>query len=124
MPSNYYKPCAELTRCNELIEKYWKSGDYAACFRGHLELAERGYPLAECQVGYFYLNGLGVDADLEKAVYWTRRAAEHGDRDAQFNLGCLYEAGEGVQQDDAAASVWFRKAAEQGHREAILNLNR
>lgn len=124
MASDYYKPCAELTRCNELIEKYWKSGDYTACFLGHLELAKQGYPLAECQVGYFYLNGLGVKADLEKAVYWTRRAAEHGDRDAQFNLGSLYEAGEGVQQDMAEAFAWFQKAAIQGHKEAILKLKR
>ena len=46
----------------------------------------RGYPLAECQIGYFYYEGLGVEKDLEKALYWTRRAAEHGDRDGQYNL--------------------------------------
>ena len=35
------------------------------------------YPLAECQIGYFYYDGLGVEKDLEKALYWTRRAAEY-----------------------------------------------
>ena len=40
--------------------------------------AEQGYPLAECQIGYFYLERLGVEKDPERAFYWTRRAAEHG----------------------------------------------
>ena len=81
MASEYYRPCKELDICNELIEKYWESKQYDKCFEGHLVLAEQGYPLAECQIGYFYYEGLGVEKDLEKALYWTRRAAEHGDRD-------------------------------------------
>lgn len=75
MAESYYKPCAEFYRCNELIEKYWESKQYDKCFAGHMELAEKGYPLAECQVGYFYLEGLGVEKDLPKAFYWTERAA-------------------------------------------------
>lgn len=85
MASSYYKPCPELDRCDELIEKYWDTEQYDKCFAGHLELAEKGYPLAECQVGYFYYRGLGVEKDLAKALYWTQRAAEHGDRDGQYN---------------------------------------
>lgn len=57
MADNYYKPCAELEICNELIEKYFKTEQYEKCFEGHLELASKGYPLAECQVGYFYISG-------------------------------------------------------------------
>ena len=71
MASSYYKPCPELDRCDELIEKYWDTEQYDKCFAGHLELAEKGYPLAECQVGYFYYRGLGVEKDLAKALYWT-----------------------------------------------------
>lgn len=51
MEINYYKPCPEYDRCCELIDRYWEAGEYEACFKGHLELAEQGYPLAECQVG-------------------------------------------------------------------------
>ena len=71
---SYYTPCKEFDACNELIERYWKTGQYEQCFRGHLQLAEKGYPLAECQVGYFYLEGIGVQKNLEKAFYWTERA--------------------------------------------------
>lgn len=91
MAGAYYKPCKEFDICNELIEKYWESKQYDKCFEGHLVLAEQGYPLAECQIGYFYYEGLGVEKDLEKALYWTRRAAEHGDRDGQCNLAWFYE---------------------------------
>lgn len=89
---NQYKDCPELHRVDVLIEDYYCKGDYETCFRGCLELAERGYSLAECQVGYFYWMGQGVAADLEKALYWTRRAAEHGDPDAPGNLDCIAQA--------------------------------
>ena len=49
MAETYYKPCSEFDRCNELIEKYWNTKQFEKCFEGHMELAEKGYPLAECQ---------------------------------------------------------------------------
>lgn len=114
-----YKPCREFDICNELIEKYFHTQQYQKCFAGHLSLAEQGYPLAECQIGYFYYNGLGVEKDLEKAVYWTRRAADHGDRDGQYNLACFHEDAVGVARDMEQAVFWYRKAALQNHNSAI-----
>ena len=115
MADKYYKPCAELEICNELIEKYFKTKQYEKCFEGHLALAGKGYPLAECQVGYFYLDGLGVEKDVSKALYWTERAANHGDRDGQYNLAWFYEAGIGVDADTEKAKYWYKKAALQDH---------
>ncbi len=115
MSEQYYKPCRELQICNELIEKYFQTRQYQKCFEGHLALARQGYPLAECQVGYFYYDGLGTEKDLEKAVYWTRRAAHHGDRDGQYNLAWFYEDATGVERDMEQAVFWYRKAALQGH---------
>ena len=74
---------------------------------------------AECQIGYFYYDGLGVEKDLEKAVWWTRRAADHGDRDGQCNLAWFYEDGIGVEQDLEQAAFWYRQAALQNHDLAI-----
>ena len=119
MTESYYKPCRELEICDELIEKYFNTAQYEKCFEGHLALAERGYPLAECQVGYFYCEGLGVEKDLEKAVWWTRRAADHGDRDGQCNLAWFYEDAIGVERDMEQAAFWYRQAALQGHDLAI-----
>ena len=119
MASAYYKPCPELDRCNELIEKYWKTQQYEKCFSGYLALAKQGYPLAECQVGYFYLEGQGVEKDLEKALYWTEQVAIHGDWDGQFNLGWFYEEGTAVPADMEKARHWYKQAALQGHELAL-----
>ena len=119
MSESYYKPCRELDICNQLIEKYFNTRQYKKCFEGHLALAEQGYPLAECQIGYFYCDGLGVEKDYEKALYWTRRAADHGDRDGQCNLAWFYEEAIGVERDMEQAIFWYRKAALQDHDLAI-----
>lgn len=119
MADSYYKPCRELDICNELIEKYFNTQQYEKCFEGHWALAEQGYPLAECQVGYFYYDGLGVEKNLAKAVWWTRRAADHGDRDGQCNLAWFYEDGIGVERDMEQTAFWYRQAALQDHDLAI-----
>lgn len=119
MSDSYYAPCRELDICNALIETYFQTQQYEKCFEGHLALAEQGYPLAECQVGYFYYEGLGVAKDLSKAVYWTRRAADHGDRDGQCNLAWFHEDGIGVARDLEQAKFWYMKAARQSHDLAI-----
>lgn len=115
----YYKPCPEFDECKRLIDEYFKTEQYDKCFQGHLPLAEKGYPLAECQIGYFYYEGLGAEKDLDKAFYWTRRAAQHGDRDGQFNLGFFYEEGIGTAPDMETAKYWYAEAAKQNHELAI-----
>lgn len=118
MASRYYAPCRELEICDSLFSQYWEAGEYGRIFSGLLPLAEQGYPLAECQVGYFYAQGLGVERDLDRALLWTRRAAEHGDRDGQFNLGCFYEEGTVLARSMEQAALWYQRAARQGHTEA------
>lgn len=114
-----YAPCKEFDACNKLIETYFLTGRYQECFAGHLNIAKTGYPLAECQVGYFYHEGLGVKQDLEQSFYWTKRGAEHGDWDAQYNLALwFYEPGVVVEQDLEKAGEWYVKAALSGHPEA------
>ena len=122
MASRYYAPCRELEICDSLFNQYWEAGEYGRIFSGLLPLAEQGYPLAECQVGYFYAEGLGVERDLDRALLWTRRAAEHGDRDGQFNLGCFYEEGTVLARDMEQAALWYQRAARQGHTEAAERL--
>ena len=119
MASSYYKPCPELDICNALIETYWEAGRYDKCLEGFLPLAEQGYPLAECQAGYFYWEGLGVEKNPDKAFYWTRRAAEHGDWDGQYNLAEFYEKGECTAPDMEQARRWYLQAARQGHQLAL-----
>ncbi|MBQ9458488.1 MAG: sel1 repeat family protein [Oscillospiraceae bacterium] len=115
----YYRPCPELDECRRLIREYFETEQFEKCFQGHYPLAEKGYPLAECQVGYFYLDGLGVEKDEGKAFYWTKRAAEHGDRDGQYNLAEFYREGVGTEPDMEKAKYWYLCAAKQEHDLAI-----
>ena len=66
-------------------EKLFNTQRYEKYFEGRLALAGQGHPLAECQIAYFYYDGLGVEKYLEKALCWTRRAADHGDRPSRRN---------------------------------------
>ncbi len=55
----------------------------------------------------------------EQTVRFTRRAADHGDRDGQYNLAHFHEDGIGVKRDMEQAIFWYRKAALQNHDLAI-----
>ena len=90
-----------------------------SAFKGIFHLLKRVIHQLSGQVGYFYYDGLGVEKNAEKAFYWTKRAAEHGDRDGQFNLACFYEEGIGTGIDMEAAKMWYGKAAKQNHDLAI-----
>lgn len=120
MAYEYYKKCSALEACNRLIDEHWEKKEFAECFAGHMSFAEKGYALAECQIGYFYEEGLGTARDKQQALYWTERAAFHGDRDGQCNLAEFYEDGIfGLEKSKELAKFWYAKAAEQGHDMAI-----
>lgn len=115
----YYKDCEELDMCHAL-DKYWENKDFEKWTQGYIEIANKtGYPLAFCQVGYAYLEGIGVEKDTKAAFLWTLKGANIGDRDAQFNLGYMYENGIYVEQNKSTALEWFNKAALQEHNLAI-----
>ena len=57
----------------EMLEHLWKEG----------------FTLAAHQLGKVYRDGLGVDADTEKAIEWFRKAAERGELCSAHALGKL-----------------------------------
>ncbi len=84
--------------------------------------AEKGYSVAQYNLGFMYAEGLGVVQDDAEAVKWYRKAAERVIAVAQYNMGVMYQMGRGVAQDDAEAVKWYRKAAEKGFAVAQNNL--
>ena len=58
----------------------------------------------------FYLNGYGCGKDYNKAFYWTKRAANHGDKDAMNNLSSFYSQGIGTDKNLDKAEYWKDKA--------------
>ena len=80
--------------------------------------AEQGYPMAQCNLGHLYANGMGVGKDETKAFAWYLQAATQGDIQAQCIVAGMYKKGRGVARNDEACYVWYHKAALQGHVEA------
>jgi TPR repeat protein len=99
-----------------------KSDEMASRIAELLLPAETGDTDAQCDLGWIYSTGDGVEPDPTEGVKWYRAAAENGSSMAQYNLGIIYKNGHGVAQDYAEASRWYRMAAEQGDADAQYNL--
>jgi TPR repeat protein len=72
---------------------------------------------AQYILGYFYENGLGVEVDYEKAVYWYEKSADQNHPQAQLALGRMYHEAKGVPEDFSKSAYWLKVAAEQGDRD-------
>ena len=66
--------------------------------------AETQYTLAIC-----YLNGYGVEKDLEKHIYWLRLSAEQGWGHAIYRMCLNYAFGFCVERDCEKAKYWYLK---------------
>lgn len=84
--------------------------------------ARSGSAYEQFILGTMYNQGISVQQDYARAVFWYRKAAEQGYADAQGNLCEMYGDGHGVPQDYAQALAWCRKAAEQGLAPAQYSL--
>jgi uncharacterized protein len=104
-PSHLYNRSLESLTGQRAREDAHKS------FMLNSQAAESGMRDAVLAMGWFYLNGVGVERDAEQARRWYRKSARQGDSRAMFSLGQMaYD-----EQDFADAQVWFRRASEKGH---------
>lgn len=60
--------------------------------------AEQDFAAAQYDLGACYLNGLGVEEDEKRALYWVQKAAEQDYADAQVVLGNFYSEGIGAEK--------------------------
>lgn len=73
-------------------------------------------------LAYLYEYGLGVTADINKAIELYENAGNAGHVDAMFNLGLMYLNGKKVTGNPSKSRYWFKKAAERGDAEAMVYL--
>ena len=74
------------------------------------ESAENGDAFAQYLYGYYFEEGISVEKNYQKALYWYKKAAAQGNAIAQNNIGGMYNDGEGVEKDTDKAKDWFEKA--------------
>ncbi len=85
--------------------------DLVRAFELNAEAADLGYHDAVLAMGWFFLNGFGVDKDVDAAESWYRKSARQGDPRAMFSLGQMaYGQGEYRRARD-----WFGRAIDRGH---------
>jgi TPR repeat protein len=98
------------------LHGYRAQEDPQKSFLLNAQAAESGMRDAVLAMGWFYLNGVGVEPDLEEARRWYRKSARQGDPRAMFSLGQMaYD-----ERDHADALVWFRRAADKGHARSLF----
>lgn len=89
--------------------------DEHRAFSLNAEAARAGHSDAVLAMGWFYLNGIGVERDVEHARKWYRESARRGQPKAMFSLGQIaYNEG-----DFSGAIIWFTRAAESGHARSL-----
>ena len=101
----------------EASEIYYTNDETAKQKELLLKAAEQNFADAEDMLGMMYADpdefGEG-EPNYEQAMYWYKRASEHGDSSATYHVGEMYLNGQGVIKDESQAFNWFKKAKEQG----------
>jgi TPR repeat protein len=99
-------------------EDAYNNQQYKIAFKEFKPLAEQGNAAAQLYLGYFYIEGLSVSPNVDKAFYWFEKAANQGHPVGQWALGLFYAEGESVSQNDIKALEWLKKSSIQGYSEA------
>lgn len=83
---------------------------YEEAFVATLKSAELGEITAMYSLVNMYEQGLGTEADQDKAIYWAQRAAEHGHQGAIAIMEEAYRTGRFAREIDlATADVWAKR---------------
>ena len=79
----------------------------------------RGFDLGEVQYQVFLKyskDSWGTQKNMDKALEWLRKSAEHKNTDAERTLGEFYLNGTIVKRDEKLALEWLKKASEKGDK--------
>lgn len=76
--------------------------------------AEMGSVDAETSLGIHYYE----IPDNKKALYWLKRATNHGDAEAELYLAHMYNQGRGVSKDIEKSKKLIASSAKKGNEEA------
>lgn len=98
-----------LTETDEKIKWFQKAAD-----------AGNDYGMKNLAI--YYLNGDGVEKDVEKALSLLKRSAELGCQYVMSYLGWMYRYGKEVEVDGHEALMWYNMAINKGKKDCLLDL--
>lgn len=119
--------CARLYfhGCPTVPKSLEKASSYSlGCFAQLVEAANNGNAVAQCNLGKFFLDGIGVTKDEACAADWLSRASAQGNLAATVTLGDMHFFGKwtGKPADVAEAIRLYKIAADRGHVIAMYNM--
>ena len=97
--------------------------DYATAFTWYTRAATLGDLVALTKVGELYEHGLGVDADMRKALSYYEQAAEQGHKSSARKMGLIYLYGNSsISAQPEKGIALLQMAADKGDIDAMLEL--
>lgn len=88
---------------------------YEAARSWSQKAADQGLAAAQARLGTIYHEGLGVDRDPERSVFWFLSAARQGHAGAQAMTGVALHLGIGIAADRVESAFWLTRSKAQGH---------
>ena len=73
-------------------------------------------------LGALYLNGWGVEKDINLALENYKMAAALGDETAMNQMGMIYSGNENYESNPEQSFYWFNEAAKKGSPDGMYNL--
>ena len=74
------------------------------------------------EVGCAYLEGSGVEQNVEKGIDWLKQGAYQGNANAAENLASIYQSGNyGIKRNQELCLTYWKLGAENGSDECQYN---
>lgn len=99
-----------------------KGKDYVTAAQYYGQAVQYGHPGAQNNLANLYINGLGVEKNVQEAVRLYEESAKHGNTCGMINLAAYYIDGIGVEENFDLAVDWLETAAAQKDSSACIQL--
>ena len=102
-------------------DREYNLGNFKEAFEIFLKIAKSDSPdkgSAMDRLATMYDAAEGVEYDFDKAIYWYKKAVEHGSTSSLHNLGITYRS-KGIMFE---VKTWFEASLQAGHKDSALDL--
>jgi len=118
---------ANINILNNIVQMYANGqlndrSEYDRAMEVLTNIAENGDVVAIRKLYTYFNEGVGVEADPERATYWLTKGDCLGDTWSQIRLGECYRDGIGVPKDFSKAKDLFMKCVNQRNIQSISNI--
>src|SRR6266705_1319031 len=107
-------------RSLDLLQGRHAPKDFEESVRLNALAAKEGHRDSVLAMGWYFIRGVGVERDVEKAKKWYRKSARQGEPRAMFSLGQIAY----IEKDFSESLTWFKCAEKAGHARSSYYIGR